>query len=116
MVTSENSDDDNVRAARAVNVHDFVISLPQEYSIHVGGKVALISGGEAQRLQMPAPSRVPQRCLFLTSVHRNQVQVISLFTHLTRTNCTTTVLILRGMTYRLCVRDGGNIVEPLQLV
>ena len=39
-------------AAEAANVHDFVESLPQGYDTPVGENAALISGGQAQRLQI----------------------------------------------------------------
>ncbi|KAJ9107043.1 hypothetical protein QFC19_002912 [Naganishia cerealis] len=40
------------RAARAANVHDFVMSLPQGYDTNLGENASLISGGQAQRLQI----------------------------------------------------------------
>ena len=39
-------------AAEAANVHDFVSSLPQGYDTPVGENASLISGGQAQRLQI----------------------------------------------------------------
>ena len=51
-------DDYVVRAAQAAHIHDFVMSLPQGYDALVGENVVLISGGQAQRLQIAlvAPS------------------------------------------------------------
>jgi ATP-binding cassette, subfamily B (MDR/TAP), member 1 len=46
------SDDDIEAAARAANVHDFILSLPKGYHTMVGENAALISGGQAQRLQI----------------------------------------------------------------
>lgn len=40
------------RAAKAANVHDFVLSLPQGYETNLGENASLISGGQAQRLQI----------------------------------------------------------------
>lgn len=40
------------RAARAANIHDFIISLPQGYDTNLGENASLISGGQAQRLQI----------------------------------------------------------------
>lgn len=48
----ELSDADIERAARAANVHNFIVSLPQGYDTSVGENAALISGGQAQRLQI----------------------------------------------------------------
>lgn len=40
------------RAAKAAHVHDFILSLPQGYSTMLGESASLISGGQAQRLQI----------------------------------------------------------------
>jgi ATP-binding cassette subfamily B (MDR/TAP) protein 1 len=40
------------RAAKAANIHDFIQSLPQGYDTHLGENASLISGGQAQRLQI----------------------------------------------------------------
>lgn len=40
------------RAARAANIHDFITSLPQGYETNLGENASLISGGQAQRLQI----------------------------------------------------------------
>ena len=37
---------------KAAHVHEFIMSLPHGYDTLVGEKVALISGGQAQRLQI----------------------------------------------------------------
>ncbi|WVN89031.1 uncharacterized protein L203_104247 [Cryptococcus depauperatus CBS 7841] len=40
------------RAAKAANIHDFIMTLPQGYNTRLGENAALISGGQAQRLQI----------------------------------------------------------------
>lgn len=40
------------RAARAANIHDFIMSLPEGYETRLGENASLISGGQAQRLQI----------------------------------------------------------------
>jgi ATP-binding cassette, subfamily B (MDR/TAP), member 1 len=40
------------RAAKAANVHDFIMSLPDRYQTNLGENASLISGGQAQRLQI----------------------------------------------------------------
>lgn len=40
------------RAAKAANIHDFIISLPSGYDTNLGENASLISGGQAQRLQI----------------------------------------------------------------
>lgn len=61
----ELTDEDVMRAARAANVHDFVMSLPQGYDTLVGENAALISGGQAQRLQIARALARPSRILIL---------------------------------------------------
>lgn len=39
-------------AAKAANVHDFIVSLPNGYDTNLGENASLISGGQAQRLQL----------------------------------------------------------------
>src|SRR6202035_135079 len=46
------SDADVRAAAQAANVHDFIMSLPHGYDTCIGENAALISGGQAQRLQI----------------------------------------------------------------
>ena len=61
----ELTDEDVMRAARAAHVHDFVMSLPQGYDTLVGENAALISGGQAQRLQIARALARPSRILIL---------------------------------------------------
>ena len=58
--------DDEIRAAaKAANVHKFIMSLPQGYDTLVGENAALISGGQAQRLQIARALARPARILIL---------------------------------------------------
>ena len=52
-------------AARAANVHDFIMSLPKGYETIVGENASLISGGQAQRLQIARALARPSRILIL---------------------------------------------------
>lgn len=59
------SDMDIQRAARAANVHDFIMSLPNKYDTMVGENASLISGGQAQRLQIARALARPSNILIL---------------------------------------------------
>ncbi|KAJ6491594.1 P-loop containing nucleoside triphosphate hydrolase protein [Mycena vulgaris] len=53
------------RAAEAANVHDFIMTLPQGYDTPVGENASLISGGQAQRLQIARALARPSKILIL---------------------------------------------------
>ncbi|KAK8869976.1 hypothetical protein IAR55_000546 [Kwoniella newhampshirensis] len=40
------------RAAQMANIHDFIVSLPDGYETNLGENASLVSGGQAQRLQI----------------------------------------------------------------
>ncbi|XP_075111411.1 ABC transporter B family member 28 isoform X3 [Nicotiana tabacum] len=44
------SKDDVIKAARAANAHEFIISMPQGYDTLVGERGGLLSGGQRQRI------------------------------------------------------------------
>lgn len=44
------SKDDVIKAAKAANAHEFIISLPQGYDTSVGERGGLLSGGQRQRV------------------------------------------------------------------
>jgi ATP-binding cassette, subfamily B, bacterial len=48
----EATEEEIVRAAKAANIHDFIISLPQGYDTQVGERGMLFSGGERQRISL----------------------------------------------------------------
>ncbi|KAI0059687.1 P-loop containing nucleoside triphosphate hydrolase protein [Artomyces pyxidatus] len=52
-------------AAQAANVHEFIAALPQGYDTMVGENAALISGGQAQRLQIARALARPANILIL---------------------------------------------------
>lgn len=49
---SEVSPEEIKRAAKSANIHDFIMSLPNGYETNLGENASLISGGQAQRLQI----------------------------------------------------------------
>ncbi|KAF8154773.1 P-loop containing nucleoside triphosphate hydrolase protein [Crassisporium funariophilum] len=113
------SADDVRRAARAANVHEFVESLPQGYDTLVGENASLISGGQAQRLQIARALARPSTILILDECTSsldpaNQAAVIE--TIRAAKEGRTTVMIthnvqVMGMCDRIVVVDGGKVVE-----
>ncbi|KAJ7485153.1 P-loop containing nucleoside triphosphate hydrolase protein [Mycena galericulata] len=59
------SADDVRRAAEAANVHEFITTLPHGYETPVGENASLISGGQAQRLQIARALARPSKILIL---------------------------------------------------
>jgi ATP-binding cassette subfamily B (MDR/TAP) protein 1 len=57
--------EDVQQAARAANVHDFIMSLPKGYDTTVGENASLISGGQAQRIQIARALARPSKILIL---------------------------------------------------
>ena len=53
------------KAAKAANVHEFVMSLPQGYDTMLGENASLVSGGQAQRLQIARALARPAKVLIL---------------------------------------------------
>lgn len=49
---SEVSPEEIKRAAKSANIHEFIMSLPNGYDTNLGENASLISGGQAQRLQI----------------------------------------------------------------
>jgi subfamily B ATP-binding cassette protein MsbA len=46
------TDDEIISAAKAANIHDFIMSLPKKYNTKVGERGSLLSGGEKQRVSI----------------------------------------------------------------
>ncbi|KAG1722731.1 ATP-binding cassette sub-family B member 5, partial [Suillus paluster] len=59
------SDADVERAARAANVYNFIMSLPQGYDTLIWENASLVSGGQAQRLQIARALAHPAKILIL---------------------------------------------------
>ena len=107
------------RAAKAANVHEFVMSLPKDYNTCVGENASLISGGQAQRLQIARALVRPCNILVLDECTSsldpaNQAKVMDTIQRVKVGR--TTVLITHNLPLmRMCdhivVMDEGAIVE-----
>ncbi|KIJ29925.1 hypothetical protein M422DRAFT_53957 [Sphaerobolus stellatus SS14] len=106
-------------AARAANVHDFIMSLPRDYNTHLGENASLISGGQAQRLQIARALVRPSHILLFdecTSALDNANQAAVLETIQRVKEGRTTVLIthkvpVMQMCDRVIVLQDGAVVE-----
>jgi ATP-binding cassette, subfamily B (MDR/TAP), member 1 len=111
--------EDVQRAAAAANVHDFILSLPQGYDTLVGENAALISGGQAQRLQIARALVRPAHILILdecTSALDGANQAAVLQTMLDAAAGRTTVMVthklpVMRMCDRIVVVQEGTVAE-----
>jgi ATP-binding cassette subfamily B (MDR/TAP) protein 1 len=114
------SREDIRRAAQAANLDDFIQTLPNGYETTIGEKAALLSGGQAQRLQI-ARALVNGRAQIMVFDEctssldpANQAAVMHTITSVKEGR--TTLLIthkvpVMQMCDRILVVDGGRIVE-----
>ncbi|KAF8147748.1 P-loop containing nucleoside triphosphate hydrolase protein, partial [Mycena galopus ATCC 62051] len=107
------------RAAEAANVHEFIMGLPQGYDTPVGENAALISGGQAQRLQIARALARPSKVLILdecTSAldDANQAAVLDTIRH-AKIGRTTVMITHKVAVMRMCDRvlvvHEGRIAE-----
>jgi ATP-binding cassette, subfamily B (MDR/TAP), member 1 len=113
------SHEDIEGAALLANVHDFVESLPQGYDTMVGENASLISGGQAQRLQIARALVRPANVLILdecTSALDGANQAAVLSTVLGAKAGRTTIMIthklpVMRMCDRILVVHEGRIAE-----
>lgn len=116
---SELSEQDIHVAAKAAHVHDFIMSLPNGYETMVGENASLISGGQAQRLQIARALARPSKILILDECTSaldpaNQAAVLETIRHAKVGR--TTVMVTHKLPVmqtcdRILVVDNGKIVE-----
>lgn len=112
-------DADVERAARAANIHEFVMSLPQGYDTPVGEDGSHLSGGQAQRIQIARALARPSKVLVLdecTSALDGTNQAAVLETVKSAKQGRTTVMIthqvpVMKMCDRIVVLQDGVVVE-----
>jgi ATP-binding cassette, subfamily B (MDR/TAP), member 1 len=107
------------RAAKAANVHNFIMSLPLGYDTPVGENAALISGGQAQRIAIARALARPSRVLILDECTSaldaaNQLAVMDTIRNI-KVGRTTVMITHKLSMMQLCDRilvlDDGVIVE-----
>ncbi|KAF8625845.1 hypothetical protein AX17_006741 [Amanita inopinata Kibby_2008] len=113
------SDEDIRCAAKAAQVHEFIMSLPQGYDTLVGENAALISGGQAQRIQIARALARPASILILdecTSALDPSNQAAVLETVKEAKVGRTTIMVthklaVMQMCDRIILVDGGEVKE-----
>ena len=113
------SDADVQKAAKAAHVHEFIMSLPEGYGTLVGENAALISGGQAQRIQIARALARPASILILdecTSALDPTNQAAVLETIRDAKCGRTTIMMTHKMTVmqmcdRIILVDGGQVKE-----
>ena len=114
------SHEDIERAARDAHLHDFIMSLPKGYDTMIGEKASLLSGGQAQRLQI-ARALVNGRASILifdecTSAldATNQAAVMTTINQV-KTGRTSIIITHKPAVMQMCNRilvvDSGRLVE-----
>ncbi|KAJ3772085.1 P-loop containing nucleoside triphosphate hydrolase protein [Lentinula raphanica] len=108
------------KAAKAANIHDWVMSLERGYDTVVGENASQLSGGQAQRLQIARALARPCRILILDECTsaldpENQREVLDTIRGLEKNNRTTVMVTHKVPAMKMCDRilvvDNGRIVE-----
>lgn len=108
------------KAAKAANIHDWVMSLEKGYDTIVGENASQLSGGQAQRLQIARALARPCRILILDECTsaldpENQREVLDTIQGLDRKGRTTVMVTHKVPAMKMCDRilvvDNGRIVE-----
>ena len=108
-------------AAKEAMAHDFIMGLPKGYETHVGESAALISGGQAQRLQIARALVRPSNILILDECTSaldpvNQAAVLETVQHATATGNRTVIMVTHKLAVmqscdRIIVMDQGRVAE-----
>ncbi|KAE9405365.1 P-loop containing nucleoside triphosphate hydrolase protein [Gymnopus androsaceus JB14] len=108
------------KAAKAANMHDWVMSLEHGYDTVIGENASQLSGGQAQRLQIARALARPCRILILDECTsaldpENQREVLDTIQGLDRKGRTTVMVTHKVPAMQMCDRilvvDNGRIVE-----
>jgi ATP-binding cassette subfamily B (MDR/TAP) protein 1 len=113
------SNADVQEAAKKAMAHDFIMSLPEGYDTVIGENASLISGGQAQRLQIARALARPSKILILdecTSALDPENQAAVMDTIRGVKVGRTTIMVTHKMQVmlmcdRIIVVDGGEVKE-----
>ncbi|XP_075591099.1 ABC transporter B family member 4-like [Dermatophagoides farinae] len=102
----EASNDDIIKACKAANAHNFIMSLPNGYNTNVGSKGSQLSGGQKQRIAIArALVRKPSILILdeatsALDVQSEQIVQEALNEIIKTSNCTTVLVAHRLTTIR----------------
>jgi ATP-binding cassette, subfamily B (MDR/TAP), member 1 len=111
--------DQIVCSARAAQAHDFILALPNGYSTNLGENASLVSGGQAQRLQIARALVRPSEILVLDEAtsaldRSNQASIMETIASVKEGRTTIIVthkLEMMKICDRLLVVQNGRVVE-----
>jgi ATP-binding cassette subfamily B protein len=117
----ESSEEQVMAAARMANVHDFIMSLPEQYQTLVGERGVKLSGGQRQRIAIArailknAPILILDEATSSLDTETEQLIQVSLNTLLDNSNVTVLAIAHRLSTLkhmdRIIVLEQGKIIE-----
>ncbi len=113
------TDEDIIAAARAAQIHDFIVTLPRGYDTHVGERGANLSGGQCQRVTIARAILRDPKILILdeatSSLDTESEHAVQKALQNLMHGRTTLVIAHRLSTVkhadRICVLQEGRIVE-----
>ena len=115
------SDEEVMNAARIANIHDFIMSLPEQYNNLVGERGVKLSGGQRQRIAIArailknAPILILDEATSSLDTETEQQIQTSLNTLLDNSNITVLAIAHRLSTLkhmdRIIVLEQGKIIE-----
>lgn len=119
MAKPDATDEELEAAARAAQIHDFILSLPEGYQTHAGDRGARLSGGQRQRITIArailrnAPIVVLDEATAFADPE-SEAEIIKAIAHLTQNKTVITIahrLSTISHVDQILVFDGGKIVE-----
>ncbi|MGI0148273.1 MAG: ABC transporter ATP-binding protein, partial [Thermoplasmata archaeon] len=113
------TEDEIVGAAKAANIHEFILTLPAKYETVVGERGAKLSGGQCQRLTIARAILRNARMLILdeatSSLDTESERAVQLALQNLMTGRTTLVIAHRLSTIqhadKICVLQDGRVID-----
>ena len=119
MAKPSATDDEVMEAAKAAQIHDFIMSLPDGYDTHAGDRGARLSGGQRQRITIARAILRDSPIVVLDEATafadpESEEEIIKAIAHLTKNKTVITIAHrLSTITHvdQILVFDKGSLVE-----